>query len=95
MLRVATDARLRVDAWLCLLKVNSMSVRVAAKMLGAVPHPVTLDVTSEDEHVANIELRDFPHPIVWSHRHREARASHEHDIKHDAEGGVGRQRRQK
>ena len=42
-------------------------------------------ITSEDEHIADIEVHDFPHP-TWPQR--EARASH--DIKQDTEGGVGR-----
>ena len=61
-----------------------MSVRVDTIMLFAVPHSVMLDITSEDEHVANVELHEGPYPIVRSQR--ETRASH--DIKHDTEGGI-------
>ena len=57
---------LGVDAWLVLLEVSTMFARMATKMSLGVPHSVMLDITSKDEDVANVELHEYPHPIVRS-----------------------------
>ena len=59
---IALTARLRpcVDARYSLVKVGRVAVRVTAEMFPRVAHPIMLDVTSEEEHVAYAKLHDDP-----------------------------------